>query len=101
MVGAVAEVVEAKFCIGEKTTGGGAHAVAIGPFDDAGCGKEGGSADRVVFGSGPESENDEIGLLGLPPKWIAYVGGGRPENRRDGRFRISNFGMWPCYAQSR
>lgn len=98
MVGAVAEVVEATFCIGEKTTGGGAHAVAIGAFDDVGCSRKGGSTDRVVFGTGPETEDDEIGLLGLPPEWVADVGGGRPENGRDGRFRISDFGMWPCYV---
>ena len=55
MVGAVAKVVEATFCVGEETTRGSAHAVAIGAFDYAGCGREGSSADRVVFGAGPES----------------------------------------------
>ena len=80
MVGAVAEVVEAAFRRCKKTTGGSAHAVAIGSFDDAGCGREGSSADRVVLGASPETENDEIGLLGLPPEWIADVRGERPED---------------------
>ena len=39
MVSAVAEVVEASFCISKKSTGGGAHAVAIGSFDNVGCGR--------------------------------------------------------------
>ena len=101
MVGEVAEVVEAAFCVGEETTGGGAHAVAIGAFDDVGGGREGRSANGVVFGAGPEAEDNEIGLLGLPPDWVADVLLGNPEDGRDGRFRISDFGMWPCYAQSR
>ena len=58
MVGAVAEVVEASFCISKKSAGSGAHAVAIGAFDDVGRGGEGGSANGVVFGSGPESKDD-------------------------------------------
>jgi hypothetical protein len=58
-----------------------------------GCGKEGGTAGGVVFGTGPETEDNEIGLLGLPPGWVADVLLGNPENRRDGRFRISDFGM--------
>ena len=98
MVGAVTKVVEAAFSVGEETTGGSAHAIAIGAFDDAGCGGEGGAADGVVFGAGPETEDDEVRLLGLPPERIADVRGGRPENRRDGRFRISDFGMWAYFA---
>jgi len=93
VVGAVAEVVEASFCISKKSTGGSAHAVAISAFDDVGCSKEGGSADGVVLGTGPETEDHEIGFLGLPPDWVADVLLGNPENRRDGRFRISDFGM--------
>ena len=81
MVGAVAEVVEAAFRICKKTTGGSAHAVAIGSFDDAGCGREGSSADRVVLGAGPETKNDEIRLLGLPPLLVSNLGRGGPENR--------------------
>ena len=80
MEGAVAEVVEATFRVDEETAGGGAHAVAIGPFDDAWCGGEGGEADGVVFWAGPEPEDDEIGFLGLPPEWVADVRGGRPED---------------------
>jgi len=82
--GAVAEVVEATFCISKKSTGGSAHAVAIGAFDDMGCSRKGGSADGVVFGAGPEAEDHEIGLLGLPPEWVADVLLGNPENRRNG-----------------
>ena len=80
MVGVVAEVVEPAFGVGEKAAGGGAHAVAIGPFDDAGCSRKGGSADRVVFGSSPETEDDEVGMMILPPEGIADVRGRRPEN---------------------
>ena len=61
----VAEVVEAAFCVGEESAGGGAHAVAIGPFDDVGGGGEGGSADGVVLGASPEAENDEVGFFGI------------------------------------
>ena len=93
MVGAVAEVVEAAFCVGEETAGGGPHAVAIGTFDDAGCGGKGGSANQIVFGAGPETENGEVGFLGLPPEWVADVLLRNPKNGRDGRFRISDFGM--------
>jgi len=93
VVGAVAEVVEATFCISKKSTGGSAHAVAIGAFDDMGCSRKGSSAYRVVFGAGPEAEDDEIGFLGLPPEWVTNVLLRNPENRRDGRFRISDFGM--------
>ena len=93
MVGAVAEVVEPTLSVGEETAGCGAHAISVGAFDDAWGGGEGGAADRVVFGPGPEAKDDEIGFLGLPPEWIADVGGRRPEDGRDGRFRISNFGM--------
>ena len=85
MVGAVAKVVEPAFSVGEETAGGGAHAVAIGALDDVGCGGEGGTADGVVFWAGPESEDDEIGLLGLPPEGIADVLLRNPENGRDGR----------------
>ena len=98
MVGAVAKVVEAAFCVGEKTAGSGAHAVAIGSFDNVGCGREGGAADGVVLGTGPESEDHEIRLLRLPPEWIADVQLRNPENGRGGRFRISDFGMWPYFA---
>ena len=84
MVGAVTEVVKATFRICKKTTGSGAHAIAIGSFDNVGGGREGSSADGVVFGSGPESKDHEIGFLGLPPEWVADVGGGRPENGRGG-----------------
>ena len=101
MVGAVAEVVKATFSVGEKSTGCGAHSVTIGTFDDMRGGGEGGAANVVVLGTGPESENDEIGYLGLPPERVADVLLRNPENGRDGRFRISDFGMWPCYAQSR
>ncbi len=93
MVGAVAEVVEATFCISKKSTGGSAHAVAIGAFDDMGCSRKGSSAYRVVFGAGPEAEDDEVEFLGLPPEWVADVRGGRPEDWKDRRFRISDFGM--------
>lgn len=98
MVGAVAEVVEPAFCVGKETAGGSTHAIAIGAFDDVGCGREGSSADRVVLGAGPETKNDEIGFVGLPPERIADVLLRNPENRRDGRFRISDFGMWPYFA---
>ena len=98
MVGAVTKVVEAAFCVCEEPTGGSTHAIAIGALDDVGCGREGSATDRVVLGTSPESENDEIGFLGLPPEWIADVLLRNPENRRDGRFRISDFGMWPCYV---
>ena len=84
MVGAVAEVVEATLSVGEEIAGSGAHAVAIGSFDDVGCSRKGGSTDRVVFGTGPETEDDEIGLLGLPPEWVADVLLRNPENGRGG-----------------
>ena len=80
MVGAVTKVVEAAFGVGEKTAGGSAHAIAIGALDDVGCGREGSATDGVVFGSGPESKDHEIGFLGLPPERVADVKGGRPEN---------------------
>ena len=76
----VAEVVEPAFGVGEESAGGGAHAVAIGPFDDVGGGGEGGSADGVVLGASPEAENDEVGFLGLPPEWVTNVGGRGPED---------------------
>jgi len=81
VVGAVTEVVEAAFSVGEETAGGSAHAVAIGAFDDMGCSRKGGSANGVVLGTSPESENDEIGFLGLPPERIADVLLRNPENR--------------------
>ena len=84
MVGAVAKVVEPAFSVGEETAGGGAHAVAIGALDDVGCGGEGGTADGVVFWAGPESEDDEIGLFGLPPLFVSSLGRGNPKNRKDG-----------------
>ena len=98
MVGAVAKVVEAAFSVGGETAGGSAYAVAIGAFGDVGGGGEGGEADGVVLGTGPKSEDDEIGLVGLPPERIAGVLLRNPENGRGGRFRISNFGMWPYFA---
>ena len=75
MIGAVTKVVKATFRICKKTAGGSAHAVAIGAFDDVGGGRECSSADRVVLGTGPESEDDQIGFVGLPPDWIADVRG--------------------------
>ena len=93
MVAAVAEVVEAALGVGGETARCGAHAVAIGAFDYAGCGRECSTTDRVVLGPSPEAENDKIGLLGLPPEWVADVLLGNPEDGRDGRFRISDFGM--------
>ena len=98
MVGAVAEVVEAAFSVGEEITGGSAHAIAIGTFDDAGCGRQCSTPDGVVLGTGPETEDDKIGFVGLPPTWVADVLLRNPENGRDGRFRISDFGMWPYYV---
>ena len=86
MVGAVAEVVKATFSVGEETAGGSAHAIAIGAFDDVGGGGEGGAAYEVVFWAGPETEDNEIGMMILPPEWVAYVGGGGPENGRDEMF---------------
>lgn len=86
MVGEVAKVVETTFSIGEETTGGSTHAIAVGAFDDAGCGRKCGTTDGVVLGAGPKSENDEIGFVGLPPTGVTNVGGGRPENGRDERF---------------
>ena len=93
MVGAVAEVVEATFSVDEETTGSGAHAVAIGAFDDMRCGRECSKADGVVLGSGPEAKDHEIRLSGLPPEWVSNVLLRNPKNGRDGRFRISDFGM--------
>ena len=81
MVGAVAEVIEPAFGVGEETTGSGAHAIAIGALDDMGCGREGGAADGIVLGASPETEDDEIGFMGLPPDGVTNVEGGRPENR--------------------
>ena len=49
-------------------------------IDETGFCSEGSSADGVVFWPGPKSENDEIGFLGLPPEWIADVGGRGPED---------------------
>ena len=46
-----------------------------------GCGGEGGAADGVVLGTSPESKDDEIGFVGLPPDGVTNVEGGRPENR--------------------
>jgi len=93
VVSAVAKIVEATFSVGEETAEGGAHAVAIGAFNNVRCGREGSSAYRVVFRTGPEAEDDEIRLSGLPPEWVSNVLLRNPENRRDGRFRISDFGM--------
>ena len=80
MVGAVAEVVEASFCISKKSTGGSAHAIAIGTFDDVGRGREGSSADGVVLGTGPEAEDEEIGMMILPPFFISNLGRRGPED---------------------
>ena len=80
MVGAVTKVVEAAFCVCEEPTGGSTHAIAIGALDDVGCGREGSASDRVVLGTSPESENDEIGFLGLPPLLVSNLGRGRPED---------------------
>ena len=80
MASAVAKIVEATFSVGEETAGGGAHTIAVGAFDDVGCGGEDGAADGVVFGAGPESKNHEIRLLGLPPTGVTNVEGGRPED---------------------
>jgi hypothetical protein len=63
VVGAVAKVVEATFGVGDEAAGGGAHTVAIGPFDDVGGGGESGAADGVVFWAGPKSDDDEIGFV--------------------------------------
>ena len=84
MVGAVAEVVKATFSVGEETAGGGAHAIAIGAFDDVGGSRECSTTDGVVFWAGPETENYKIGFVGLPPKRIADVLLRNPENGRDG-----------------
>ena len=73
MVGAVAKVVEATFCVGEETARSGAHAIAIGAFDDMGCSRKGGTAHEVVLGTGPETEDDEIGMMILPPKGVSNV----------------------------
>ena len=81
MVGAVAEVVEAAFSVGGKTAGGSAHAIAIGAFDDVGGGRECSATYGVVLGTGPESEDDQIGFVGLPPEWIADVLLRNPKNR--------------------
>ena len=70
MEGAVAEVVEATFCVGEESARSSAHAIAIGAFDDVGGGGEGGEADGVVLGTGPKSEDDEVGMMILPPAWV-------------------------------
>ena len=86
MVGAVAEVVEPAFSVGGKTAGGSAHAIAIGTFDDAGCGRQCSTPDRVVLGAGPETEDNEIRMMILPPEWVADVRGRRPENGGDERF---------------
>ena len=93
MEGAVAEVVEATFRVGEETTGGSTHSIAIGTLDDVGCSRKGGSADGVVLGASPETEDNEIGMMGLPPDWVADFRVGRPEDGKFGRFRISDFGM--------
>ena len=81
MVGVVAKVVEATFCVGEETAGGSAHAVAIGALDDAGCGKEGRSSNGIVFRTGPETEDNEIRMMILPPEWGADVLLRNPKNR--------------------
>ena len=80
-MGAVTEVVEAAFYVSEETTGGGPHAVAIGAFDDSWGGREGSTANRVVFGTGPKTENHKIGPLKLPPLFVSNLGRGNPKNR--------------------
>ena len=79
-VSAVAKVVEAAFSVSEETAGGGAHAVAISAFDDVGCSRKGGSADGVVLGSGPKTEDNEIGMMILPPFFISNLGWRGPED---------------------
>ena len=81
MVGAVAEVVKATFSVGEETAGGSAHAIAIGAFDDVGGGGEGSSAYEVVFWAGPETEDNEIGMMILPPERVSNVLLRNPEDR--------------------
>ena len=93
MVGAVTKVVEPAFSVGEETTGCGAHAIAVGAFDDVGCGRESSSAGRVVLWAGPKAKDDQVGMMILPPFFISNLGWRGPEDGRDGRFRISNFGM--------
>ena len=80
MVNAVAEVVVAPARIGAKAAGGGTHAVAIGPFDDARSGAQGGTADGVIFGASPKTQDHEIRGLALPPGRIADFGRGDPED---------------------
>ena len=80
-VGAVAKVVEPAFCISKKSTGGGAHAVAIGAFNDVGGGGEGGHPKKVIFRQGPKPQNHQIGFLFLPPSWRFGLLRG---NERDG-----------------
>jgi len=58
-----------------------------------GCGRKGGSANGIVFGAGPETKDDEIGMMILPPEWVADVTLRNPEDGQFGRFRISDFGM--------
>ena len=81
MVGAVAEVVEPTFSVGENTARGGADAVAIGAFDDAWGGGECSTTNRVVLGASPEAENDEIGMMILPPERVSNVLLRNPEDR--------------------
>jgi len=80
VVGAVAKVVEATFCVGEETARSGAHAIAIGAFDDMGCSRKGGTAHEVVLGTGPETEDHEIGMMILPPFFISNLGRRGPED---------------------
>jgi hypothetical protein len=37
-------------------------------------------------------------MMILPPEWVADVLLGNPEDGKFGRFRISDFGMWPYFA---
>jgi len=77
----VAKVVIASPRISLQTTGSGTHAIAIGSLDDAGGGGEGGAANGIIFWPSPETEDDEIRFLALPPRGVADVGGRGPDNR--------------------
>jgi hypothetical protein len=80
LVGTIAKVVEATFSVGEESARSCAHAVAIGAFDYAAGSREGSSADGVVLGSSPETEDDEIGMMILPPFFISNLGWRGPED---------------------
>lgn len=81
LIGVAAKIVVSASGVGRKSAGSGAHAVTVGSFDDPGSGGEGSLANRVVLGAGPEAENHQIGLMGLPPGWVTDVGRGDPDDR--------------------